>query len=274
MNKKLLIWCSDAPNQMALAGKIAKKYTLSGIVIEKKKPGSSKNNFFQLPAKLWDRIRFRSIYTAWKKLLEFYKKEISGWPAVPILEVESINSIEAAEFSKRLSPDLIIVSGTRLIKEPLLSIPAGIGIVNLHTGLSPYVKGGPNCTNWCIANNDWHLVGNTIMWINAGIDTGNIITTESIDIWESKTLYDAHKMVMDHAHELYLKTIEYLLTSKPPHNSVGQSSLAKGKTYYTKMWTSKKKSELLFNWDKRKNVLMKPAPQTVSLPAFNQLNDE
>ena len=132
----------------------------------------------------------------------------------------------------------------------------------------------PNCTNWCIANNDWHLIGNTIMWINAGIDTGNIITTESVDIRESKTLYDAHKMVMDQAHELYLKTIEYLLKSKTRHSSVAQSDIATGKTYFTKMWTSEKKSALLFNWEKRKNILMKPAPQTVSLPAFDQLNDE
>ncbi|MBK8140456.1 MAG: hypothetical protein IPK57_05180 [Chitinophagaceae bacterium] len=76
-----------------------------------------------------------------------------------MLRVESINNELVAAFTREINPDLIIVSGTGLVKEPLLSLPASIGIINLHTGLSPYVKGGPNCTNWCIANNEWHLVG-------------------------------------------------------------------------------------------------------------------
>ena len=72
--------------------------------------------------------------------------------------VENINSNESYEFSNKLNPDLIIVSGTRLVKEKLLSIPTTIVILDLHTGLSPYIKGGPNCTNWCIATNKFHLL--------------------------------------------------------------------------------------------------------------------
>ena len=266
MNKKLLIYCGDAPNQKALANKIAEQYPVAGIIIEQKKTASSAKVAPGLFQKVWDRLLFHSIYAAWKKLQQEYDKQFPEWPSANLLRVDSINSPEAVAFSKKIAPDLVIVSGTNLIKEPLLTIPAGIGIINLHTGLSPYVKGGPNCTNWCIANNDWHLAGNTIMWINAGIDAGNIITTETIDIRSADSLYDAHKMVMEHAHELYLKAIRYLLQVQPPYIAVDQSEFPNGKIFYTKMWTAEKRAALLRNWRNRSKVSLQPPPRTISLP--------
>ncbi len=267
MIKRIVIWCGDAPNQRALAAKIAKYFPIAGIVIEQKKGSVEKNNLLQLPVKILDRLRFASIYNAWKNMQQWYSTNFPEWPAAKILKTDSINSKEAEDFSKALAPDIIIVSGTSLIKEPLLSIPASIGIINLHTGLSPYVKGGPNCTNWCIANNDWHLVGNTIMWINAGIDTGNIITTEAIDIRQTATLTDAQRLVMEQAHNLYLKALQYLSNNQPPYISISQSDFPKGKTFYTKMWTSEKRSALLSNWAKRKAAVLNETPKTISLPS-------
>ena len=267
MTKRIVIWCGDAPNQRALAAKIAKYFPIAGIVIEQKKGSVAKNNLLQLPVKILDRLRFASIYNAWKNMQQWYSTNFPEWPAAKILKTDSINSKEAEDFSKALAPDIIIVSGTSLIKEPLLSIPASIGIINLHTGLSPYVKGGPNCTNWCIANNDWHLVGNTIMWINAGIDTGNIITTEAIDIRQTATLTDAQRLVMEQAHNLYLKALQYLSNNQPPYISISQSDFPKGKTFYTKMWTAEKRSALLSNWAKRETTVLNEAPKTIPLPS-------
>lgn len=269
MKKRIVIWCGDASNQKALISKIALQYSIAGIVVEKKKIVSKKKSLFHLLFKIADRLRFRSIYQAWINLQRYYAKRFPDWPSTQVLKVEFINCNEAKEFSTQLSPDLIIVSGTNLIKEPLLNIPLFIGIVNLHTGLSPYIKGGPNCTNWCIANNDWHLVGNTVMWINAGIDSGNIITTETIDIRSALSLFEAQKIVLEHAHDLYLRVIHYLLNSNPPYISVDQSLLPTGKTFYNKMWTADKRTALLRNWKKRKTVLLKPPPQTIPLPDVN-----
>jgi methionyl-tRNA formyltransferase len=266
VKKKILIWCGDAPNQRALVAKIAKQFPLAGIIIEQRKASAKKNNLLELSGKILDRLRFSSIYNAWKNMQAGYNDNFPVWPATKILRTNSINNKEAEIFSKELLPDLIIVSGTSLIKEPLLSIAATIGIINLHTGLSPYIKGGPNCTNWCIANNDWHLVGNTIMWINAGIDTGNIIATEAIDIRQAPTLLAAQKMVMEHAHDLYCRSISYLLNSQPPYNSVPQSDFPKGKTFYTKMWTAERRSSLLSNWAKRGKVVINEIPKTIPLP--------
>jgi methionyl-tRNA formyltransferase len=262
---KIVIWCGAAANQKALTNMIAAEFDVAGIVIDTHTGKKKKRNLFQFPSILWDRFRFRAIYNAWNNLKKYYDEKFLHWPDAPKIEVPNINDKETEQFTRELKPDLIVVSGTALIKEPLISIPASVGIINLHTGLSPYVKGGPNCTNWCIANNTFQLVGNTIMWLNAGIDAGNIITTETVDIKNSGSLNEAHQVVMDHALDLYLRAIRYLTETESPYNSVPQSSIGKGKLYLTKMWTAVRKKELLINWKKRSSFIDKDVPKIIPL---------
>jgi folate-dependent phosphoribosylglycinamide formyltransferase PurN len=264
-NLKIVIWCGAASNQKALANKIAAKYNVTGIVVDTHSSASKKKQWSKLPGLLWDRFRFRKIYNPWAGVINYYEKNFPEWPQGPRIEVPTINNEAAEKFTRELQPDLIVVSGTALIKEPLISLPVKTGMINLHTGLSPYVKGGPNCTNWCIANNTFHLVGNTIMWLNAGIDTGNLITTETVNIQNAETLSSAHQMVMEHAHDLYLKAIDYLANSERPYNSIPQDSIAKGSLYLTRMWTGSKKKQLLKNWKKRTSFTTTEAPVTVPL---------
>ncbi|MBK8140455.1 MAG: hypothetical protein IPK57_05175 [Chitinophagaceae bacterium] len=66
------------------------------------------------------------------------------------------------------------------------------------------------------------------MWLNAGIDTGNIITTETIDIRNAIDLKQAHRMVMEHAHDLYIRAVEYLFSNTRPFNSGPSNPSVKG----------------------------------------------
>jgi hypothetical protein len=246
-SKKILLWFGNGANQVALANKIASRFPVSGIVVDRKltmrKPPFSK----RLLAALRDRIFFRTISSAWSSLQHEYHTQFPGWPTAPLLAVDSINSDEAFEFSTRMKPDLVVVSGTGMVKARMLSIQPSIGIINLHTGLSPYIKGGPNCTNWCIATRQFDKIGNTIMWINEGIDAGNLITTEKTPVTGSASLLDVQRQVMEHAHDLYLRAISYLLNSKPPYQSVPQKQLAEGRLYMTKQWDFTARKALLRN---------------------------
>ena len=264
--KKIIMWCGEAPNHRALANKIHKKFGLAAIVIDQKKRKTSKRKE-SIILKVLDRLKFGSIYDAWKKMQKHYASTFAAWPDVPLHFTPSINTDEASEFSTQFHPDLVIVSGTALVKEKMLGINASIGIINLHTGLSPYVKGGPNCTNWCIANNEWHLIGNTVMWINAGIDSGNIIVNEPVNVRNCNNLFEVQLKVMEHAHDIYIRAIEYLVSSNPPYISVSQSELGDGKLYLTKHWTGDMRSRLLKNWRNRKKPGVFPTPRTISLPS-------
>tara|TARA_B100000767_G_C19706859_1_gene510926 strand:- start:343 stop:1158 length:816 start_codon:yes stop_codon:yes gene_type:complete len=73
----------------------------------------------------------------------------------------------------RLKPDLIIVYGTSIIKGELLSKYKN-KIINFHLGLSPYYRG--SATNFfAFSDNNLQCVGSTFMYIDKGVDTGQII---------------------------------------------------------------------------------------------------
>ena len=267
---KIVIWCGAAANQRALANKIAAEFDVAGIVIDMHTAKPRKRTPGKFLAIIWDRFRFRKIYKAWSNLMRYYQNRYTTWPATRCIQVPDINDKSTEIFTKGLQPDIVVVSGTSLVRQPLVSLSLPIGIINLHTGLSPYVKGGPNCTNWCIANNEFHRVGNTIMWLNAGIDSGNIITTETINIQQATDLDMAHQMVMNHAHQLYMKVLKYLADTNPPYNSVPQKSIEKGNLYLTKMWTSAAKRNLLKNWNNRDSFVFGKSPVTVHIPNSKQ----
>jgi hypothetical protein len=72
-----------------------------------------------------------------------------------------------------LGPDVVLVFGTSLLKQPLIDAFAG-RMINLHLGLSPYYRGaGTNF--WPLVNREPGYCGATIHFLDAGVDTGPII---------------------------------------------------------------------------------------------------
>ncbi len=75
---------------------------------------------------------------------------------------------------KAARPDVVLVFGTGILREPLLSAFEG-RILNIHLGLSPYYRGaGTNF--WPLVNREPEYVGATIHYLDAGIDTGPILS--------------------------------------------------------------------------------------------------
>ncbi len=91
---------------------------------------------------------------------------------LPIAPSE-LNSSRTVEFLRRREVDVVLVYGTGLVKDPLLSAYAG-RMINLHLGLSPYYRG--TATNFYpLVNDEPEYVGATIHLIDAGIDSGPIL---------------------------------------------------------------------------------------------------
>jgi methionyl-tRNA formyltransferase len=245
---RIVVWIGNEPNQCALANKINDHFNLVGVVKESRQV-KRKFTIKKVVEKLIEKIFLGKIDKAWLNMQATMQKSYPNYPDVPTINIENVNSEEVYNFTNEQNPDLIIVSGTRLVKERLLSLQPSIGILNLHTGLSPYIKGGPNCTNWCIATNQFHKIGNTIMWIDLGIDTGNLITTKCVDFTGNEDLNEVHLKVMKEAHDLYIEAIKFLENGKK--QSVPQKEIALGKTYFTKDWNLIQKFNLeknLKNW--------------------------
>jgi len=83
---------------------------------------------------------------------------------------------EALEVQRMVAvrPDVVLVFGTGILKEPFLTAFEG-RILNIHLGLSPYYRGaGTNF--WPLVNREPEYVGATIHYLDAGIDTGPIVS--------------------------------------------------------------------------------------------------
>lgn len=240
---KILFFCSPQSNQRALAHKIAANLPLAGIVTVVPRPDWTRrrsNSASRLRA-FTGRLASASIglplRRAWFGMLAHYAARYPAFPVAPKLQVTDINSPEALDLVERERPDLVVVSGTNLLKPPLIERIHRTGkVMNLHTGISPYVKGGPNCTNWCLALGRFDLIGNTVMWIDAGIDSGNLIATERTPLTGDESLAQIHIAVMDHAHALCARCVKLILDGAETSN-VPQAEIGPGTLYRLRDWT-------------------------------------
>lgn len=248
---RVVILTNKQGNQLALANKIAEKAEVAAIVFSKniprRKPDFSKRAKLFLSS-LATRTVGREFVNVW---FEMQKKYDSLYPHLPtenIVQVENVNDAATIETIEKHAPDLVVVSGTNLVgKKVIEAAQKRRGIVNLHTGISPFVKGGPNCTNWCLAKNWFHLIGNTIMWLDLGIDTGNIIATEQTPLDGNETLFDLHWKVMQHAHEIYVKSIMQIADNKKVL-SVSQKEIGDGNHFNSVDWTAAQMRNALKNF--------------------------
>jgi methionyl-tRNA formyltransferase len=86
----------------------------------------------------------------------------------------SINDAALVALIREHRPDAIAIMGTALVKQGV--IESAPFVINMHTGLSPYYRGG--LTNfWPIVEDDPGYFGVTIHRISLGIDSGDIIYT-------------------------------------------------------------------------------------------------
>ena len=248
---KVVILTGNQGNQKALCNKIARVCEIQAIVlsenIPRKKP-SALRRAHSFINRVSNRVAGRALLETWFKMLGEYEKQFPDFPDVPVIKVKNVNDAATLAALEKHAPDLIIVSGTNLVgKKIIKASEKGKGIVNLHTGISPFVKGGPNCTNWCLAKNWFHLIGNTVMWLDAGIDTGKIIATEQTPLVGDETLFELHWKVMQHAHDLYVRAIQKISAGENVP-AVPQSSICEGATFYTADWNGFQMRKALKNF--------------------------
>ncbi len=114
---------------------------------------------------------------------------------------------------KSFKPDAMFVFGACIIKEPLLSLlPSGV-FINLHLGLSPYYRGaGTNF--WPFINKELEYIGSTILHIDAGIDTGDIIAHVRPNIEMGDNVHTVGSKVILESASTLIKIMNILKTGK------------------------------------------------------------
>lgn len=99
-----------------------------------------------------------------------------------------------------IEPDYVVSCGYRhIVPEEILDIPSE-GCLNLHASYLPYNRGA-NPNVWSIVDDT--PAGVTIHWMDAGIDTGDIIAREKVSVGFSDTGKDLYERLEDAQVELF-----------------------------------------------------------------------
>jgi methionyl-tRNA formyltransferase len=124
---------------------------------------------------------------------------------LPVLQPERArNEVFIGEL-RALQPDLIAVAAYgQLLPKSLLDLPR-FGCVNLHTSLLPKYRGAAPI-QWAILNGDPET-GVTIMKIDVGLDTGDILTQEITVIQPEDTSEILHDRLARMGATLLVRTI-------------------------------------------------------------------
>ena len=104
---------------------------------------------------------------------------------IPVYQPRTLRTPEAAQTVRALAPDIIVVVAYgRILPGEILSIPPH-GAVNLHVSLLPkYRAAAP--VQWSDINGD-KRTGVTIMQLDEGLDTGDILRVAPVDIGAEET---------------------------------------------------------------------------------------
>jgi methionyl-tRNA formyltransferase len=110
-------------------------------------------------------------------------KEFVSVYDVKCYQVANHNNEECVSLLKEINPDLIVLGDTRILKPYMLDIPK-LGIINVHPGYLPDVKGN-NPYIWAIIHD--LPQGCTVHFIDKGVDTGSIIERRKLVLKRGKS---------------------------------------------------------------------------------------
>src|SRR5882762_9301902 len=112
-------------------------------------------------------------------------KEAAVAASIPVQQPEKIRSPETRDLLQRLAPDcIVIIAYGQIIPAALLNIPK-LGWINLHASLLPKYRGAAPI-NWAIVNGETRT-GVTTMRIDAGMDTGEMLLRQELEISAKET---------------------------------------------------------------------------------------
>ena len=174
-----------------------------------------------------------------KKLAFSPVKEVAVKHDIKVFQPEKLkDDREAVEYLKELKPDfIIVVAFGQILTKEVLDIPK-YGCINLHASLLPMYRGAAPL-NWVIINGE-KKSGNTTMLMDVGLDTGDMLLKDEVEITDNMTSGELHDILMNRGGELLIKTIEGLADGSI------KGEKQEGETCYAKM-LSKETGKI--NWN-------------------------
>jgi methionyl-tRNA formyltransferase len=135
-------------------------------------------------------------------------KEAAGRIGYPILQPARVKDPDFLDKIIALDPDLfVVVAYGHILPGSVLAIPR-LGAINVHASLLPKYR-GPAPIQWAILNQEKET-GVTTMWLDEGMDTGQILMTAKVSITPQETTESLYHRLAHAGAQLLLDTLEKL----------------------------------------------------------------
>lgn len=135
------------------------------------------------------------------------------------------NNKDFIEEMENLNPDVIcVVAYGKILPKELLEIPK-LGCINVHGSLLPKYRGAAPI-QWAVLNGD-KTTGITTMYMDEGMDTGDMILKEEVKIGEDETTGELWERLETIGGELLVKTLKQIEQGTAPREKQsGEFSMA------------------------------------------------
>ena len=135
-------------------------------------------------------------------------KELALKYNIPVYQPKTLRTDEAKELFKSLDAELaIVVAYGKILPDELLHTPK-YGCINMHASLLPKLRGAAPI-QWAVITGE-KRTGVTSMQMDAGIDTGDMLLSKSVDIGENETAEELHDRLSVLGAEVMRETISAL----------------------------------------------------------------
>lgn len=141
-------------------------------------------------------------------------KELALERGLPVLQPEKASQPEFIEELRRLAPQvMVVVAYGQILRPAVLEIPP-LGCINVHGSLLPELRGAAPI-QWSILRGD-AVTGVTTMYMDVGMDTGDMIYTATCPIQPSDTTLELAQRLAPLGAELLVKTLADLEQGTAP----------------------------------------------------------
>ena len=112
-------------------------------------------------------------------------KEAAQAAGLPVFQPARMKDPEAYDQMVSLNPDLAVLAFvTDIVPGKVLEVPK-LGSICYHPSILPRYRGA-SAINWAIINGE-AKTGLTIFWVDAGIDTGDMLLQKEVDVGPDET---------------------------------------------------------------------------------------
>lgn len=155
------------------------------------------------------------------KLLSTPVKEYALEKSIPIYQPQKIrNNEEFIEKMKSLNPDIIcVVAYGKILPKEILEIPK-LGCINVHASLLPKYRGAAPI-QWAVLNGD-KKTGITTMYMDIGMDTGDMILKEEVEIGDNETTGELWERLSKIGGNLLVETLKQIENGTAPREKQGE----------------------------------------------------